>query len=715
MNAINNLLGKNDLNKSFRSLGVMYLVVWIIIVVQVVSYYCLFRLNTEELSDSGLKFITLNYIFYVVSIIVVALAIISARNFSSVLKDYNIKGGNQILTAFCMLLFPTLCTGTVCGLSLAFPLAFTPYSNFVSGLSIISQLIFILFPLLSYLGFKKISFIYSPGRYVLPALNKVSASARGVMLLSFIVPLLILSGVNANPENESVVAPDIIGGVLYGVFLILYFYRLFTTGPLVVEEGRSLILETPTEDEQKVVNVMGKTYTILWGAIFLSMLTQFLFYNFQNKFFLIVSYISYAAGWVGLVYGFRLVNTIKTILPYKDRRLIFSSLAGLCLTSLLSLNSIYGGSVALFLDPDIGIVEVFKSLCIIAMLLFTVFPILSYISTRRLSAIFPGLKTSVKGALTLLVASIVLSPLLLSFVNSPGMGGLKIFLNVSAAIVYGLGAYFFLMPWRSCFGINPEERYKLFPPASNPDVQVFSFPSSPQPTFQPQPEPESFPQEPYGELQYQYMEKRKVNPKTIYLTIIGLLAGGLITFLVLYLVTSSDDEKEEEIVFEKVETIQAPTVDSSELEAQAQAEEEQKMEEMRQDSIRRANERIAAAMPTPQMFMVDNGGSPYLKEVSEVRSTLSSMGYKKINANNYVLNPGGYPSVKVNLLYETFEGEYDEGAGGIVGDGMSFEITLTFSSRSEADSFYRKCRSKAENGWVEVYQNDKSVSLWEGS
>lgn len=138
-----------------------------------------------------------------------------------------------------------------------------------------------------------------------------------------------------------------------------------------------------------------------------------------------------------------------------------------------------------------------------------------------------------------------------------------------------------------------------------------------------------------------------------------------------------------------------------------------RQDSLRQDSIRQEQEKIAKAMPTVQMFghNLKDMDMGELTDVDILRKKLMALGYERINANKYVLNPDGEPSVTVVLHYESWEGEYIPEIGDYVGAGMSYSIDIIFSDEKDAADFYKKWKSVCKSNWIEASRSGRKVEL----
>lgn len=141
--------------------------------------------------------------------------------------------------------------------------------------------------------------------------------------------------------------------------------------------------------------------------------------------------------------------------------------------------------------------------------------------------------------------------------------------------------------------------------------------------------------------------------------------------------------------------------------------EQARLDSLRQDSIRQVQEKILNAMPKVQMFGKNlhdpNGGE--LTDVDKLRKNLVALGYEKINANKYVLNPGGEPNVTVDLHYESWDGEYVPELGDYTEGGMSYSIDIIFSDEEDAKAFYRQWKAARKSNWVSEERSGKKVTL----
>lgn len=138
-----------------------------------------------------------------------------------------------------------------------------------------------------------------------------------------------------------------------------------------------------------------------------------------------------------------------------------------------------------------------------------------------------------------------------------------------------------------------------------------------------------------------------------------------------------------------------------------------RQESILQDSIAREKEKIARAMPTPQMFgekLASEAGAT-LKSVSSLRKRLPSLGYEKINNNKFALKEGGDIKVSVKLNYQEFEGEYDPEQDDYVGGGMTYDIILTYASPADAKAFYASWQKACKSGWLSAILKGNTVTL----
>lgn len=138
-----------------------------------------------------------------------------------------------------------------------------------------------------------------------------------------------------------------------------------------------------------------------------------------------------------------------------------------------------------------------------------------------------------------------------------------------------------------------------------------------------------------------------------------------------------------------------------------------RQDSIRQDSIRQQQEKISKAMPTVQLFgysLHDMAGGG-LTDVNKLRKKLTALGYEKINANKYVLNPDGEPNVTVNLHYKSWEAEYDPEMDDYVGGGMTYDIDIIFSDEKDAAEFYKKWKAARKTPWVSESRSGKKVQL----
>ena len=148
--------------------------------------------------------------------------------------------------------------------------------------------------------------------------------------------------------------------------------------------------------------------------------------------------------------------------------------------------------------------------------------------------------------------------------------------------------------------------------------------------------------------------------------------------------------------------------------ARVEAMEAARLDSIRQDSIGRQQEKLQKAMPTVQLFgknLQDMGGG-MLTDVKVLRKKLVELGYEKLSANKFVLNPGGEPSVTVVIDYEEFEGEYDSEMEDYVGGGMTYSIDISFSDEADATKFYKNWKAVCRTPWVTADKSGKTIKLY---
>lgn len=139
-----------------------------------------------------------------------------------------------------------------------------------------------------------------------------------------------------------------------------------------------------------------------------------------------------------------------------------------------------------------------------------------------------------------------------------------------------------------------------------------------------------------------------------------------------------------------------------------------RQDSIRQDSIARQQQKLQQAMPTVQLFgknLHDTGGG-MLTDVKVLRKKLVELGYEKLNANKFVLNPGGKPSVTVVIDYKEFEGEYVPEMDDYVGGGMTYSIDISFSDAADATKFYTNWKAACKTPWVTAEKSGNTVRLY---
>ena len=170
---------------------------------------------------------------------------------------------------------------------------------------------------------------------------------------------------------------------------------------------------------------------------------------------------------------------------------------------------------------------------------------------------------------------------------------------------------------------------------------------------------------------------------------------------------------------EQAEQVREDSLRAADSIARLEAMEAARLDSIRQDSIRqdsivRQQEKLQQAMPTVQLFgknLHDMGGG-MLTDVKVLRKKLVELGYEKLSANKFVLNPGGEPSVTVVIDYEEFEGGYDPEMDDYVGGGMTYSIDISFSDEADATKFYKNWKAVCRTPWVTADKSGKTVRLY---
>ena len=208
-------------------------------------------------------------------------------------------------------------------------------------------------------------------------------------------------------------------------------------------------------------------------------------------------------------------------------------------------------------------------------------------------------------------------------------------------------------------------------------------------------------------------EPRRFNPKYIYLAIIAIA----VAIIAIFSFRSCGDSKEKEQQLAAQEAVQEQATKekedslrrAQEEQQRLQAEEAALIEQHRQDSIRIAQAKIAAAMPKPSMFF----DGEWMKRVDQIRKKLTSLGYKKINSNNFALKDGDKTLVTVKLNFTEFEGEYDPEYEDYVGAGYNYGISIIFANQKDADSVYKTFKNPNDGGWIQIDKRGKTIDISE--
>lgn len=673
---------KDRLTNLFRLLSLSYICIWALTFLEAIFLFSLFRedfyagLQEDVLS----RHTVLNTVTFIVGLGIIGFAGVVAFIFNKELKKNYVHGGGKLFWSILLLLFPVLCTGNIFGGNISIAFLDTPYENSFTGLSIVSLILFTLFPVFSFWGWAQISSPVEGKRNGIPELVGVKWSLLALMLVSILLSPLLMTLLNANSES-SVMALDIVGGVTYGGSLCLFTYYVikeFKRGHLKVSAPESCRYVELNEEAKVILAQTGKTYLYLWGAIFISVLFMFIFYAFQGIFTKILTYVTYAIGWVAVIYGIKTTLPLSSVLKRNFYKIFPYSIGVLALTSLLSLNSIFGANFWLGEHPNSiyelqsGFASTMRTLGIISLFIFTLFPILSYIGTYRLAGVIPELKRSRQGALILLISSIIFSPLLLT--GLPSSGG-KILIYLLALLSYGAGVYLFTKPWDLCstiredISVNKESNTETYEP-DKIHTDVFARIKSLNIDFQ---------------------------NKYIISAILGLFA-----LVVGFLVFSWFDTAETEIA-EELENTRVD--DTAEREAMLAFQEQQ-----RQDSIAKVREQqILESFPNIKMLV--DGDMDYfgvgLKKADELGKTFTRKGYERVNNNKYIYDPEGTHRTEIQIISEMIENWRYEEFPEEDNDPYILDTSLIFTFSNVEDAI--KFENSYSRKLYQIERNDKVV------
>lgn len=481
--------------KPVRDMGMAYLYVWIMTVISGVFSIWIFRGFdlSGDILEQGVTIIILLSLIFFISLGILINGIISAVKFSKWLKDTDINGGIYFKAAMILMLISLLLSmqsipGISVRFSLLIALKFTEIfadMAWIGVMTLIAMFAFVASVILNYIGVAKIADGEKDKYDAIEGFREVKKWAMLLMLTTIIFSPVLLCYVAASTDKyESTLLLNVIAAISYIVTLVFFFITWFRAQHSRIIPADEIQSQTfiPLDNGVKIIiGKMGKIYLWTWIDILVSLLVLTRYYDTWSSGWKIVSIIPYIAGWIvvflGIIYSVRL-NKIFSKIGIKDCKYIIAGYITLGVTSMLSLNSIFGGSF--YLNSELDWNEMFDILLdpsfigsdlqstvsytsILALFLFILFPIFSLVATFRLSAYIPALKKASAGALTLALASIIFAPLLICMAIDNGEDGAYGYLFLGLCF-YLAGLYFFALPWGKC------EKIKDMPEAYNLSV-----------------------------------------------------------------------------------------------------------------------------------------------------------------------------------------------------------------------------------------------------
>ena len=460
------------LKKSIQKLGIAYAVVWAFIIASAILIFRVYRLEidaTTDLMETGVKLLIFINILFYVSILVALFGIWQAWNVRKILKTHNIAGGGVIVWGFFILLLCNIISGqSLYGGNIGFGLLLQDFfNNWPAVPGLLAMLGFTLFPIFTFVGINRIA-NGEPNKFcAFTGFKKVLKPSLFLLILCVVLSPALMSYFNANIEKFQNPTPiNIIALVLYGVGIIFFIIKIFEAreGELI---NPNVIEPIPFVDNlpalKDSLSSLGKSYFYVWTMILVSALIMFFYYGSGWRFFMILTYIAFIAGWFTIIYG--AINTFKfhnllSKCNVKEGKWFFFSFLILACVAVLSFNSIFGANI-FFEDGWLDYEELGESirdmadsgelkgelmfLGVLALFVFTLFPIAILIGTIKLCKVFKSFRKSNIGSIILLCSAIIFSPFILTSLNSTEWDEF-IWFNTLGLIAYAVGIYFLVKP-----------------------------------------------------------------------------------------------------------------------------------------------------------------------------------------------------------------------------------------------------------------------------
>lgn len=623
----------------------------------------------------------------------------------------------------------------------------TGFASYLTLTTIIALLAFFAFPILTYLGCLK-------ARSILPGMNYVIPYALTLLIISFVFSPIILFIINKGGG----------GGFFNFLAVILYIpsiYLFYKSWDKSLDPSKLLRKEeiTPiTEEEKPRLTAAGKSmgiaYAAIWFITFLSATGLFLMLREGSGFGRVLFSACWWLAYPVIGYAVYVASKLKKILinrPNNGTNLLYWAIILLFGSNTISLSSIFGG---------VPVLEgIFEFLSIVAVLIYTVSAVMTFLGMTKLQAILPSLKTSCNASLALMIATIVLSPLILNSVNA-FFEGSPTALNIIAGLAYGVSALCFIIPWFNCtketfekpieffFTIDPENNEVVYPEKHQEVVdgslEQDSNESMPREQSSDTEEEEKAYLRAFKKVKESILNTSLLNKKdsfasedkpteeewkeekekNIFLTYWKPIAVAVCTILLvielmwLFGVFSSDenDNSDSQVVVTKI--IQADQSDENDR-LEALRKDSLLRDSLHKDSLKKVAQKKAEEekqqpvlpLPTLSTFIQFQDGQPYdIIEVEKVRNNLVRLGFKKINNSKYILNEGTPQNLSVTIDYRTWDGEYDPEYDDYIGGGMSYSITLQFANREDAQRFCQGFENQSY-GWVQISANGNKIKL----
>lgn len=452
----------NDkLKLAIRKTSKAYVAAWIMIIFSVPAT-CMF-----QGSMGAVMLLVCRMISFWVSLGVLIYGVIQALKLHLAFRKENLGGSPLILASFgAMLVSLLLSIQSICGvntvlvaqieLNHSFSRFFEEFKqdlSYFSVASIVAMLLFMASQVMIYLGVKKASQGEGQKYNVLVGTKRLCQALMALAIITLVFSPILLAFTNAlgHADQELPVALDVVTAVLYlgALGAVIAFGSKYSewvvADPAETPEVEKLT-EIPISAALKdTLGQLGRVYLYTYAMIALSAAVIFSFFIFRWQLMVYLSLLIYIAAWGVVLYGLTSALRASKQLPAAlagAGKWLVRSFAALAVTTFLSFNSIFGANVAL-MDTNSPLL-IFSTFA--ALVIFTLFPIFTFVAVKQLSRRLPAARKATTGAIVLLVASLILAPITLTLTSMMGI----LLVDLLALVVYGIGAYLLIKPWSSC-------------------------------------------------------------------------------------------------------------------------------------------------------------------------------------------------------------------------------------------------------------------------